>query len=597
MTRGTWVLGIALILVHGLLALHCAMHNSATYDEVVYPSAGYAMWSTGDPDINPEHPPLMKRALGATWLGADLPPVEAVPGYDQKNQWVFGQSLLFGDWKLAPGLLLRARLLNIFVTAALCTGILVTATRWFGARAGIAALAIYALDPLTIAHSGLATLDIPSAASIFAAMLAAHAAFATSRPSRAVAAGALAGVALAIKVSAVVLIPALIAMAYFSKPNRERRPWLRHPVAVLVVIAVTAVIIVLAAGLPDPGSWLRAWDMQNQHAKVGDPAFALGLRSTNGWWWYYPVAWLIKTPIAILLATAAGAALVARAAGQDIHRSITLLAVPMVLFAYSLHSHVDIGVRQLLAVTPFLAIAGGIAADRVAKSKAGQTLLSALALWLVIGTIRVHPSEIAYANELAGGPSHLHRLLSDSNVDWGQALPDLAGYVRKQPVLRLWLRYFGTGIPEAYGITNYRRVSGRSLGRHDNSDGPDPTGKELLAISAYHLMDVGADRQVSQWFRERRPVAVPGHAIAVFDITNDSQAYRQLATMAERIDDPTSAWQAWQRVAELDAQSTEPLAGMARALSRLGRKRDAETQCKVLLEHAPSAKASDCEWK
>ena len=469
------------------------------------------------------------------------------------------------NWKLAPGLLLRARLLNILVSVALCVGILVMATRWFSASAGIAALAIYSLDPLTIAHAGLATLDIPSAASIFAAMLAAHTGFATSRAARAVLAGALVGVALAIKVSAIVLLPVLVALAYFSKPSREKHLFLRLPFSVLLVIAGTAIIIVLAAGYPDPGSWLRAWDMQNQHAKVGDPAFALGLRSGIGWWWYYPVAWVIKTPVSILLATAAGVALIVRAAGQDVGRTITLLGVPTVLFAYGLNSRVDIGVRQLLPVTPFLAVAGGIAVDRIAGFRVGRYTLIAFAVWLLVGTARIHPCEIAYANELAGGPSRLHRILSDSNVDWGQALPDLAAFVRKSPVRRLWLRYFGTGVPEAYGIKNYRRVQGRSLGRHENSDGPDRSGKELLAISSYHLMDVGADPQVSQWFREHRPLAVAGYAIVVFDITNDPEAYRQLAKMAERIGDTTTAWQAWQRVSELDARATEPLAGMTQS--------------------------------
>jgi hypothetical protein len=555
------------------------------------------MWASGDPDLNPEHPPLMKRALGATWLGADLPPVEAVPGYSEKNQWVFGQSLLFSDWKLAPKLLLRARLLNILISVALCVGILLTVTRRFSARAGIAALGLYALDPLAIAHSGLATLDVPSAASIFAAMFAACTAFSTSRAARAVLAGALVGVALAIKVSAVVLVPLLIAMACFSKPSKKMHLWFHHPFATLLVIAGTAIVIVLAAGYPEPASWLRSWDMQNQHASLGDPAYALGFRSVVGWWWYYPVAWAIKTPLAVLLASATGAVWIVKALRRDIRQIITLLGVPIVLFAYSLHSRVDIGVRQLLAATPFLAVAGGVAVDRVAGLRIGPTLLAALALWLVIGTARVHPSEIAYANELVGGPSHLYRILSDSNVDWGQALPDLASYLRKQPVRRLWLRYFGTGVPEAYGIGNYRRIVGRSLDKHENNDGPQREGRELLAISTYHLMDVGADPAVSAWFRARTPMSIPGFAIAVFDITNDKESYRQLAKMAERIDDPSSAWGAWQRLSELDPAATDPLSGGARALARLGRAQDAKGMCSVFLARVPGANPLSCAWK
>jgi hypothetical protein len=251
----------------------------------------------------------------------------------------------------------------------------------------------------------------------------------------------------------------------------------------------------------------------------------------------------------------------------------------------------------MLAVTPFLAALGGIAAHRVAAARWGRFALVVLGCWLVIAVARVHPHELAYANEAAGGPQRLHRLLSDSNVDWGQALPDLHDFLQRSKVRRLWFRYFGMSVPEAYGVERYRCVQGRSFGPHTDSDGPDQDGKELLAVSAYHLMDVGADPQVSAWLRARRPIALPGYAIAVFDITNDKQAYHDLATMAERINDPVTALEAFRRTAELDPGAPEPLAGQARALSRLGRLGEAKIFCSNLLSRSPSAKASDCDWK
>jgi hypothetical protein len=64
--------------------------------------------------------------------------------------------------------------------------------------------------------------------------------------------------------------------------------------------------------------------------------------------------------------------------------------------------------------------------------------------WSAVGAISAWPHGIAYANELAGGPEHIHELLSDSNCDWGQGLPDLADWQRGHADAPLAVWYFGT---------------------------------------------------------------------------------------------------------------------------------------------------------
>ena len=50
-------------------------------------------------------------------------------------------------------------------------------------------------------------------------------------------------------------------------------------------------------------------------------------------------------------------------------------------------------------------------------------LLVALALlWTAFSTLSVYPHQLAYFNELAGGPEEGHRHLLGSNLDWGQDL-------------------------------------------------------------------------------------------------------------------------------------------------------------------------------
>jgi hypothetical protein len=59
---------------------------------------------------------------------------------------------------------------------------------------------------------------------------------------------------------------------------------------------------------------------------------------------------------------------------------------------------------------------------------------------------------LAYFNFLAGGPSGGHRVLLDSNLDWGQDLPRLAGWMREHGVSSVQLAYMGADDPQRLGI-------------------------------------------------------------------------------------------------------------------------------------------------
>jgi len=72
--------------------------------------------------------------------------------------------------------------------------------------------------------------------------------------------------------------------------------------------------------------------------------------------------------------------------------------------------------------------------------------------WMAWACLSVHPFQLSYANEAAGGPQGVYRLLGDSNVDWGQDLPALAEVVQDEKLGPIRLSYFGSDDPAAYGI-------------------------------------------------------------------------------------------------------------------------------------------------
>ena len=79
------------------------------------------------------------------------------------------------------------------------------------------------------------------------------------------------------------------------------------------------------------------------------------------------------------------------------------------------------GVRHVLPALPALLLLAGMGASALVRyGRLGRVLLGVLVPWLVAGVVRITPDQLAYFNELAGGPDGGDAVLLDSNLDWGQ---------------------------------------------------------------------------------------------------------------------------------------------------------------------------------
>ena len=561
-------LAAALLAAHVAVVLDQAGRQSAAYDEPYYAPSGWALLAGGQRGMNPEHPPAVKLWLGASLLGAGLPDPRTIPGFARADQWTFGPHVLYRSGVAPERLLLRARAAVALLSALLGLGVFLAARRAFGPLAGLLALALYVVDPLVVANAGLATLDLGAAASIFGAVALAWLALDTGKARHVAAAGALAGLALASKGTGLAVLPVLplLAVAPMARAGGPSPGEIRGRLLRLAGVAAAGAVALWLVTLPAGGlpAWAAALRLQRAHAATGHATYALGMHAMQCWAWWFPFAWSVKTPVPVLAATGAGAVLVAARARRRPEVAAAVLATPAVLLAAAMASGICNGVRQLLPATPFLAVAGGAALAAAWRTVAGRIAASAALAWAAAALWLVHPTAIAYANELAGGPPRLWRLLTDSNVDWGQELPQLAETLRGVPVRRLWLDYFGTAWPPASGIDRFRKVqdhrfrAGAVLAA-PRLDGPDPDGRELLAVSATCLVDAYvAEPDLHGWLRARTPWAWAGHGIAVYDVTGDAEAYRQLARMAERMKDPVTAAEAAARAAEIEAARPAP---------------------------------------
>lgn len=591
-----WIAAAALA-IHAALVLNTARVQSTTMDEVVYAAAGYARLTAGAGDPNPEHPPLMKLLLGTAWLGSGIvvpPPRDSV----HPDPFQIGYHVLYDVPERAAGLLMRARIVPLVLSLLCGVAVFLVARRSFGPAAGAFAALLYALDPLGQAHAGLATLDMGLTAAAFVAMAAVLPALERGRYGWVLAAGVATGVALGVKATAVVLLPASVAVALapaMAGGAGQRSALARRLLRLGTVLGIAGAVGCIAC-LPDgPSAWVRAWILQVEHARRGHEAFAAGAYSSRGWWWYYPFVWLIKTPIPLLFASAAGVLMLTRRFRAEPAVSTTVTAFPLLILAVALASPLALGARQLLPAVPFLAVAGGAALARAWRTRVGKSVSVVLVGWLAVGTLMVQPHSLAYANEAAGGPRRLHRLLADSNVDWGQAVPALAEEVARLPVRTLWFDYFGNALPAAHGLSAYRRIGGPGHGPDARADGIRPDGRELLAVSTTLLLDVyGTDRGAHAWLRERDIMALPGYSIALFDITGDAEAYRRLANTAERVGDVQSAAEAWARALEHGGPDSRVYAGISRVYLTVGAPAEAAQACAQAMALSPGLDPRAC---
>jgi hypothetical protein len=90
----------------------------------------------------------------------------------------------------------------------------------------------------------------------------------------------------------------------------------------------------------------------------------------------------------------------------------------------------NIGLRHVLPIYPFLFLLAGVGASRLGARGGWRTAaLGALAVGYVAQALWIAPHHLSYFNLLAGGASNGHRVLLDSNYDWGQNDRFLARYV------------------------------------------------------------------------------------------------------------------------------------------------------------------------
>jgi dolichyl-phosphate-mannose-protein mannosyltransferase len=547
---------IALLAAFAGQSFFSSRGKSPVFDEPAHIAAGLSYLETGNFTPNRQHPPLLKELSAAFMLAGgvrwpDTAETRALASGRAGLEWAIGNSIIAGN---GPGhVLFWARLPFVFLATLLGALIYFWGCELAGEAAGLGALFLYTFDPTILAHSYLVTTDVGVAAFGLLFLFALwryvrHPAWKTL-----LFGGFGLGLALTAKFSAVFLLPVaallLAASVRWPRPGASThadvfagllgqagspsrgREYLCSMLAFFVMCLAALLVIQIVYFSP---SGIAAY-VDGMHAVNGDhdPNYLVFLAGQlqHRFASYFLVAYLLKEPVASIILAAMGLMAVARSQSLTMLHKLFLLVPPMFLaLAYSLFAD-DLGIRYLIPVLPFACLAGGMAFAWLVSHAAlwARLAAAALGLWVLAAAAGIYPDHLSYFNEAAcmshparigwdGGTRCGPEWLDDSNVDWGQSLPQLSRWMAENGRGRpLHFAYFGSFPPDAYGLPN-DKDSVRDLATHGRPD------SGLYAVSGHWVARLPAlaareSPGTIHWLARTVPTAVAGHSIYIYDFS------------------------------------------------------------------------------
>jgi 4-amino-4-deoxy-L-arabinose transferase-like glycosyltransferase len=528
---------LLLLGVQAAATIGAMRETSTTFDEIVLVAGGARGFATGAFDIAPEHPPLTQYLYGLPvhLTSPVLPPAVAMQRGDMAQRYVYARTFFWLSGNDAERLAFIGRLPAVLCALLLTLLVFLWTRTVAGPRIALAAAFLVAGLPDVLAHGGIAYNDVPLATAFFGALWAIDRALRRPTAVRGALAGALVAVAFLTKFSAIVLLPAagllLIAQA-LGAGEAERRSWLRAmPVAtVALLVSLWATLVVGYRGdlLLEELRYGLGFTFFHVNEGHGVPAYLLGQRSTTGWAWFYPVAFLLKTPAALhLLAAVAAAGLLAgmQRAGSVRERLVRAAASPLrmplvgaaTFGAALLTSSLAIGFRYALPLLPFLCVlvAIGVARHLAGAPRWQQGGVAALFAWYAASVLLFYPNFIAYTSEYVPDRQRGDSALLDSSLDWGQGLVQLRRLLAAEGIDRVYLSYFGSALPGGYGIRFEPLPSFFPLFPHGSPQAAEEPPRYMV-ISATNLHGIYLPGDPFARFRDVEPDHIVARSLYVF---------------------------------------------------------------------------------
>ena len=495
-----------LLLFMAVLAGGSALRESVTIDESAHIGAGVSYLQKLDLRLNEEHPPLPKilAALPLVLRGthADYSHIswtiseKFFPAY--AGQWVFGAWLL-NKWNDPLTTLAWARLPMLLLALALGWVLFAYARSLGGNWGGLLCLSIYVSTPAFLAFGPLVHTDV--AVTLFSVVTLWRFAETWQNPSRknAILLGLSLAGALLSKFTAGILFFAFVAIALSTRgrplPGQpltkpEARAWRRlrwratlrgilwAALAVYIFYFIfslnqtTDVLYRLGHGsaavplrrlLMPP--WLYLRGVLLVLISSSRPTFILGHTYPHGVWFYFPVLFVLKSPLGFLglLVLALALALWQKRSTDTnipfIPTELTIhwrvLWISLVVFtAFCLLSQLDISIRHfsiplvllILLLAPLPRLVDRLRRSVPVSGHLVRAIAGVLTLSCLFTAVDAYPYYFPFISAFGlGHPAYA--LVNDSNLDWNQSLVEVKRFADQHALQRVDLDEWGFNDP------------------------------------------------------------------------------------------------------------------------------------------------------
>jgi len=481
----------ALLCLHAWLGLSAVQDKSCTFDELAHVTAGHAYWAQSAWQLQPENGNLPQRLAGLpAYLRREAPPSRESAAWRGSDVWSLGMDYLYHSGVSPEMRLLGARSAALWWSLGCGLLVFLWSRSLFGRTGAFFSLGFFVFSPEFLAHGFLANSDACASLLLLLSTWSFWRYLEEAGPWRLLLSSVCLGLAFLAKLSALLLLPCfgLLLLASWRLPRAgqpDDKAWTWRRLAILAGSHLTAVwfLIWAAHGFmavpPSPFehylmSWsefsgligwkaewvhrLATWHLLPESYVYGldfvlsrateRGAFLMGATSNTGWWYFFPLCFLLKSTLALLTALAtlvlwrAGALLLRLVAWRQNlvvdgpwRGLLPLAAFSLVYLASSLGSNLNIGHRHILPLYPVCFILLGALGARLL---AGNTRAGVVAALLLLAgqageSFLSRPNYLASFNLFAGGADEGHELLVDSSLDWGQDLPGLADWLDQDP--------------------------------------------------------------------------------------------------------------------------------------------------------------------
>lgn len=438
----------------------------------------------------------------ANLTGFELPKTLEIENY----QWSWGYIFLFNPNNNPDFIAFWSRLSVIFFNAIFLFLLYFFVSKLWNKRASLIALFLIVIPQFNIAHGSLVTMDFMSAVLQIIAITCFSLYMKSFVQERRDIKSFLVCVlffslALLSKFSSVILIPTLFLSGFiyvfFSKGNREKT-WayfLRYATILISTFAfisffyyfhtrnmdnadmIRQLVHNYPKGLPRWGvELLSSLTIGNPITKglaeymsgmllvVGRMDLADQVNYFMGRFYgaegagisYFPILYLTKTPIAILLLGVFGLImgiykLFKRGKGFEYNFRLfsnNIFNLTLFLFIYfyavtTISSNLQIGLRHILPIMFAISLFTARAIDVYWENGRWKFLkvkyiFAIASIWLIISTIITFPYYLSYYNYFGGGTEKGYEIATDSNYDWGQDVKLLAEWVRENDIREIY---------------------------------------------------------------------------------------------------------------------------------------------------------------